>query len=333
MRTTLIILGLLLLALAGYAYDKNPAGCAKLGSDLIAIVQSLRAPAVPPSPIPNQAPKPVSSVPAPAVAGAKPAPAPVPSPSQALPENASTAVAPPAPIKAWTPPDVMPAQPNWTWTTSDGNTYRNVVVTGVDADTVTITHSMGVAHLPLAHLPPDIQKKLNYDPVVAAAAKAESDREAAHPYYRMAALADAQKAAHQLHRPLAWICGHLIALTAVNPPLNSEDELTQMVMNDLKSRAIVVFLDGNDDLPALSPIIRDQQLFKYDDGPVPGGHHFFAPKIVFSDADITRAYGRVSHTQLVASREAAIDKVLQSIAPDSAVGAPPASTPVPASSP
>jgi nucleoredoxin len=111
-----------------------------------------------------------------------------------------------------------------------------------------------------------------------------------------------------------------------------------MALNHLKSQAIVIFLDGNADLPALSPIIRDQQFFQYDDGPVPGGHHFYAPKIVFSDADVTKAFGRVSFTQMKASGEAAIDEVLASIPRNSdaqsptngqtaSASAPPASSP------
>ena len=58
----------------------------------------------------------------------------------------------------------MPSQPNWTWQTSDGKTYQNVVVTKIEADTVSITHSMGAAHIPINLLPPDIQKQLNYNP-------------------------------------------------------------------------------------------------------------------------------------------------------------------------
>ena len=62
------------------------------------------------------------------------------------------------------PPDVMPAQPNWTWTALDGKTYQDVVVTNIEADTVTITHSLGVAHIPINLLPADIRKRLNYNP-------------------------------------------------------------------------------------------------------------------------------------------------------------------------
>jgi hypothetical protein len=78
-----------------------------------------------------------------------PAPAPAPTPAPAAP-------------KPWTAPDVMPAQPNWTWTTTDGRTYQNVVVTKMEADSVTITHSLGVAHIQVFFLPPELKKQLNY---------------------------------------------------------------------------------------------------------------------------------------------------------------------------
>lgn len=73
----------------------------------------------------------------------------------------------PQPSKPWSPPDMLPAQPNWTWVTSDGKTYQDVVVTDVEADTVGIMHSLGAAHVLISTLPPDIQKQLNYDPTAA----------------------------------------------------------------------------------------------------------------------------------------------------------------------
>jgi len=106
------------------------------------------------------------------VSTAAPVPSAQPTPAAAAPATASTVPnPPPPPIKAWAPPDVMPAQPNWTWETSDGKTYQNVVVTKIEPDTVTITHSMGVAHIPIALLPADIQNQLNYDPNTASASR------------------------------------------------------------------------------------------------------------------------------------------------------------------
>jgi hypothetical protein len=118
--------------------------------------QTVSAPA-PPSSLPTVAPVPVTSQPPPVTAAVPPASAPVATPS-------------PDATKPWAPPDVMPSQPNWTWTTADGKTYQNVVVTKIEPDTVTINHSLGVAHIPINLLPPDIQKQLNYDPHAASQA-------------------------------------------------------------------------------------------------------------------------------------------------------------------
>jgi thiol-disulfide isomerase/thioredoxin len=116
--------------------------------------QTASAPTAPSS-SPTTLPVPAASPEAPATAATPPTSAPAANP---LPDA----------VKLWAPPDVMPAQPNWTWTTSDGKTYQNVVVTKIEAETVSVTHSMGVAHIPINLLPPDIQKQLNYDPHAAA---------------------------------------------------------------------------------------------------------------------------------------------------------------------
>jgi hypothetical protein len=118
--------------------------------------QTVSAPA-PPVSLPTAVPVPAASPP-PAAPSATPATA------VTLPTPAPAAAPSPDAVKPWAPPDVMPSQPNWTWTTSDGTTYQNVVVTKIEPETVTITHSMGVAHVPINLLPPDIQKQLNYGP-------------------------------------------------------------------------------------------------------------------------------------------------------------------------
>lgn len=186
MRTTQICLVVLLVAFMAYAYAQDPSGCKKVVDDarsvLITISPIPLHPDVPPkipvesaSSVQPEAPAP-STIPAPVPVPATtppPTPTPVPAPA-ALPaptpasESASTVPNPPLPlIKTWAPPAVMPAQFNWTWTTSDGKTYQNVVVNKIEADTVSITHSTGVAHVPISLLPPDIQKQLNYDPQAA----------------------------------------------------------------------------------------------------------------------------------------------------------------------
>jgi hypothetical protein len=220
---------------------------------------------------------------------------------------------PAAPPAAWAPPSPLPAQDNWTWTTSDGQTYNNVVITKIDSDTVAITHSLGVAHVPISTLPANIQKQLNYDPQAAAARKAEADREAAHPYYTLDHLADAQAVARQMRWPLAWICEDMSCLSVANPAPGSEPDLTQQAVSDLKTQAIIVFADGNGGLGAMPAIVREQGFFQMDDGPIPGGHHFYGPKIVFSDADLTKVYGRVTHTQMTQAGTVPLDVAVQAI--------------------
>jgi hypothetical protein len=306
MRLALLVVLLLLVAIGGYAWKTNPDGCRKLGVDFVAVFQ----------------PQPASQD---TTADSASNPPPVPKPAPPPPP-----VVKPSPLQTWHAPADLPTQPNWTWTTSDGTTYQNVTVTKIDPDIVSITHSLGVAHVPIANLPPDIQKQLNYDPAVAAAEKSENEREDAHPYYPFANIADAQTAARELNWPLAWVCSFTPDLTAPSPDQGSEADLTQMAMAYLKTRAVVIFLNGDDDLlkPQISPVVREQQFFQIDDGPLPGGHHFMGPKVVFTDPNITTPLGRVSYTEMHAAREAAIDAVL---APTkAAMAAPvPAATPAP----
>ena len=64
------------------------------------------------------------------------------------------------------------------WTVA-GKTYKNVTVMAVHTDTVSIAYDGGVGRVNLCDLPPDLQKKFNYDPVAAKQAMAaEKQREA-----------------------------------------------------------------------------------------------------------------------------------------------------------
>jgi len=64
------------------------------------------------------------------------------------------------------------------WKTTDGKVYQDVTVIDSKPDVVTILHRDGGASIPLANLPPDIQKRFNYDPAkakVAADARVKDD--------------------------------------------------------------------------------------------------------------------------------------------------------------
>ncbi len=69
-----------------------------------------------------------------------------------------------APAGGWTPPKNIPAHANWSWHMSDGKTYDDVVITQISPRDVTISHSLGIAHLPLDSLPADVQRELGYTP-------------------------------------------------------------------------------------------------------------------------------------------------------------------------
>jgi len=72
--------------------------------------------------------------------------------------------------KVYVPPNPLPSQSNWVWTTSDGRTFRNVVIEKVEADRVTIFHNEGTAVVDINLLPSEIETQLNYDPELAAQA-------------------------------------------------------------------------------------------------------------------------------------------------------------------
>lgn len=64
------------------------------------------------------------------------------------------------------------------WTTTDGTVYQDVKVIKIEDDAVTVFYKDGGALIPLAKLPPDLQKKFSYDPVkakAAAEARAKAD--------------------------------------------------------------------------------------------------------------------------------------------------------------
>jgi hypothetical protein len=64
------------------------------------------------------------------------------------------------------------------WKTNDGKVYQDVKLIRLDPDTVTILYTDGGARVPLANLPPDLQKRFGFDPVAAKAAATARAKEA-----------------------------------------------------------------------------------------------------------------------------------------------------------
>lgn len=86
--------------------------------------------------------------------------------------------------KVFIPPNPLPSQAAWTWTTPDGKIYKNVIIQKVEADRVTIYHDQGSAVLDIYLLNPDLQKQLNFDPDLAAdaiAAREKAAKDTANP--------------------------------------------------------------------------------------------------------------------------------------------------------
>ena len=87
------------------------------------------------------------------------------------------------------------------WKTTDGIIYKDVKVMRVQDDALTIIYADGGALVPLAKLPPEVQKKYGYDPVKAkAAADARVMADAANAKALQAEMqqADKQKRAQQI---------------------------------------------------------------------------------------------------------------------------------------
>jgi hypothetical protein len=205
---------------------------------------------------------------------------------------------PPAPtVKLWEAPDVIPAEPDWTWLTSDGKIYQNVVVTKVEADAATITCSQGNVRVPIQTLSSYMQKLLNYDPDAAACV--------GHPPFKgLASLKEAQELAMHVHRPLAW---YFSAPDYVPHNNAVENDLSQMALSHLKALAVVIIIQESADIEAVPHPVH-QELLVMDDGS--SEDVFEDPNIVISSPDLSQVFGRISHDKMKAGREKAIDAVL-----------------------
>ena len=157
------------------------------------------------------------------------------------------------------------------------------------------------------------------------------------PYYDIADREKAQAEAKERHLPLAWFGGFpdelLPATSNVERSADSQEgaDLSQMAMDDLQNQAVVIFFDGHNMSPV--PAIVHAEDHIADDGPLSGGASWNPPKIVFTNADVTRVLGRVSHTQMKAEGQMAINSVLKKIDPTMLADASPPIAPGPATTP
>lgn len=120
-----------------------------------------------PSPVPKASPQPTEAPTPTSPPPEVPTPAPV---ATAVPVTPPSST--PDLVSGWVPPAPGTAYPV-EWITKDGARYYNVNVMQVDPDRVVIGHSDGVTEVEISMLIPQIQKLLNYDPVLAGQAKAK----------------------------------------------------------------------------------------------------------------------------------------------------------------
>lgn len=83
------------------------------------------------------------------------------------------------------------------WKTTDGKVYEDVKLVRLDADSVTILDKDGGARIPLAKLPPALQKRFGYDPDLAKAAADLRAKEAALNGKELQAEMDRASSMHQ----------------------------------------------------------------------------------------------------------------------------------------
>lgn len=146
-------------------------------------------------------------------------------------------------------------------------------------------------------------------------------------YYDISEHDKAQAEARQRNLPLAWLGSFPECLTEGAPNPGSIADLTQMALATLQDHAVVIFFDGRNMAPV--PAIIHAQYHIQDDGPLPGGAAWTSPKVVFSNPEVTKILGRVSYTQMSASRDIPLNSALQVIRNDSTALTPPPSTPQP----
>ena len=110
------------------------------------------------------------------------------------------------------------------------------------------------------------------------------------PSYDISSTAAAQDEARARKLPLAYLGIIPGVLTEASPQPNSDADLSQLALNTLQGRAVVITFDGRNMAPV--PGLIHMQFHQPDDGPLQGGAAWLVPKIVFSDPGITKTLGR-----------------------------------------
>jgi len=171
-------------------------------------------------------------------------------------------------------------------TTLDNKTYHDVKVSRAEVDGIVILHSEGGGKIAFTNLSPELQKKYGYNPAKAAAmaAKQEKIRKLGRlgAGYRLSELKEAQAEARAEGKPLAFLATKLSLLQEDGDMLgNNGIDAGIHAYEAFKNTTVLVFTDAYTENHT-QPGIVDAALHPPDDV------HYMPPKVVITDAELTR---------------------------------------------
>ncbi len=186
-------------------------------------------------------------------------------------------------------------------TTLDNKTYRDVRVVRADVDGLMIVYAGGGGKVAFTNLPPEIQQKHGYDPAKAAAAaqKQEKIKKLGRlgAVYRLAELTEAQTEARKEGKPLAFLATEVVCLQSNEGMFETgSSSATVHAFEALKNAAVLVFSDCRNENHTEPPIV-DRALHPPEDV------HYTPPKVVITDAELTKVIFVVPYTKEPAARQ------------------------------
>jgi len=134
----------------------------------------------------------------------------------------------------------------------------------------------------------------------------------AQPYFTVDQIDRAEEQARARHLPIAWLSSPMVYLNAAyaNDGQGSAAELTALALRTLQGQAVIIFQDADNDLSRM-PANMVARIETKDEGDhIPGGGHYTAPKIIYTDPDLTTFFGCTLAPDLRRDREAAINIAL-----------------------
>ncbi len=134
----------------------------------------------------------------------------------------------------------------------------------------------------------------------------------AQPYFTVDQIDRAKAEARAKHLPIAWLSSPMVYLNAAyaNEAQGSAAELTALALRTLQGQAVIIFQDADNDLPRMPANMVERIETKDEGDHIPGGGHYTAPKIIYTDPSLTTFFGCTLAPDLRRDREAAINIAL-----------------------